>query len=160
MKWIIDGNNVLGVHKDKNWIPRISQIQNLISSSNALGEVIIVFDGSSIPYLPKKNVRVVFTNSQQAYDSADDYIIQILQDNENATVVTDDVQLKNRVQAKGVKTMSNAEFKQLIKRKTTPKPRSITDQIITDGKEKLNVKINSKQILEELIKPRPRLDDD
>lgn len=158
MIYLVDGHNVCFYLKNQsgNNQKNIEEyIQQLINLSNSLNNVIIVFDGLPVGFTPKQNVKVFFTNSRQGNDSADDFIIHLLNDLKNVTVITNDRHLRNRVKAKGEKILSVEHFIKMVRKKSLPRPRPFSSSELEDEKVKRAQGINSKELLEEMKKRKP-----
>ncbi|MGI8593738.1 MAG: NYN domain-containing protein [Solirubrobacteraceae bacterium] len=107
MRWIVDGNNVMGSRPDGWWRDRPGAMQRLVSELDvfaaASGEqVLVVFDGSPRD-LRADCVEVAFAR-RSGRDAADDEIVRRTAADPAAgdlTVVTSDRALAERVRAGG-----------------------------------------------------------
>jgi len=107
MRWIIDGNNVMGSRPDGWWRDRPRAMQRLVSELDAFAvasgeEVLVVFDGGPRE-LRADRVEVAFAR-RSGRDAADDEIVRRAAEDpepDALTVVTSDRALAGRARATG-----------------------------------------------------------
>ena len=121
VRWIIDGNNVMGAAPDGWWNDPRAGAERLTQRiarwcRDREDDVIVVFDGrhdASIARLAGGNLSVEFAGSS-ARDAADDRIVELLGDEPPATtVVTSDRGLIARLPA-GVATIGAGTFRRRL----------------------------------------------
>jgi len=105
MRYVIDANNlagVLGILDEEDFdLQLIDSIKNFIGDKNI--QVDLVFDSSDYFGDWKRigNINVFYTPRDEQYNCADDKIVDIFSKNinnkDNVVLVTDDIELQNRV---------------------------------------------------------------
>ena len=106
MRWLVDGNNVMGARADGWWRDRDGAMQRLVNALDDLAaasgdEVAVVFDGRDVG-LQATHARVVFA------PHADDAIAERAAP--GVTVVTSDRELAGRARAAGAEVTGAGAF--------------------------------------------------
>ena len=97
MRWLVDGNNVMGARPDGWWRDREGAMQRLVNALDDFGEeVVVVFDGRERE-LQAVRARVLFA------PHADDLIAD--EAGPGVTVVTSDRELAARARAAGAEVV-------------------------------------------------------
>lgn len=120
LRWIVDGNNVVGSRPDGWWHDRtgaqLRLVDEVVRWRDAVGEpVVIVIDGYPSDRLPeglRDGVEVRYSHARQR-DAADDEIVRIVDGHdepETLRVVTSDRVLRERVAAFGAQTEGGGRF--------------------------------------------------
>ena len=107
MRWIVDGNNVMGSRPDGWWRDRPGAMRRLVEELDALAaasgaEILVVFDGRPRE-LRAQRVEVAFAK-RSGRDAADDEIVRRAAEDPapgDLTVITSDRTLAERARATG-----------------------------------------------------------
>ena len=107
MRWIVDGNNVMGSRPDGWWRDRPCAMQRLVSELDAFvaasgDEMLVVFDGRPCE-LRVERVEVAFARRAGRHAADDEIVRRAAKDPapNHLTVVTSDRALAGRVRATG-----------------------------------------------------------
>jgi hypothetical protein len=107
MRRIVDGMNVIGTRPDGWWRDRRGAQRRLVADLGLLGEPLtVVFDGREHDTEPSRRVEVLFAAH------ADDTIAQLA--GPDATVVTSDRGLAERVRARGAAVEPSKAFRERL----------------------------------------------
>jgi predicted RNA-binding protein with PIN domain len=115
MRWLVDGMNVIGSRPDGWWIDRRAAMERLAQqlsdyASSTGEEMTVVFDGEAFD-LPTR-IEVAFAAGGP--NAADDELVRIaasLPRPEEATVVTSDRLLAQRIRALGANVLGAKAFR-------------------------------------------------
>jgi uncharacterized protein YaiI (UPF0178 family) len=108
VRWLVDGNNVMGSRPDGWWRDRPAAMQRLVSQLEQLGEpVTVIFDGRPQDLDAPSDVTVEFA-SRAGRDAADDDIARAA--GPGITVVTSDADLRRRAQEAGAEVIGAREL--------------------------------------------------
>jgi hypothetical protein len=115
VRWLIDGNNVMGARPDGWWRDRPGAMQRLVLALGDLGEpVTVVFDGRPRPLDAPAGVTVTFAR-RAGRDAADDEIARMAAaDPSGLTVATSDARLAERVRAAGAAVEGAGAFRRRL----------------------------------------------
>jgi predicted RNA-binding protein with PIN domain len=119
MRWLVDGNNVIGARPDGWWRDRAGAMARLVVAldgfAHATGEdVAVVFDGRERDVGQAAAARVDVAFAPGARNAADDAIAaRVAGDGDPATltVVTSDRELAQRVRAAGAEVVGAGGFR-------------------------------------------------
>ncbi len=124
MRWLIDGNNLLGSKPDGWWRDRRAAVQRLVRTlvahhGRTEGALTVVFDGPPDAEVAEVGraggITVEFAPGRR--NAADDVIARMVTEDLDAatlTVVTSDRGLSERVQVAGAPVMGSGSFRRLI----------------------------------------------
>ena len=112
VRWLVDGNNVMGARPDGWWRDRAGAMQRLVTALGTLdAPVTVVFDGRPRELDPPPNVTVAFA-TRSGRDAADDDIARMAGPGD--TVVTSDAALAERARAAGADVVGAGEFRRRL----------------------------------------------
>ena len=123
MRWIIDGNNVMGARPDGWWRDRAGASRALAARvaafAGAIGDPVeLVFDGRphELGLPPESPLRVVFAD-RPGRNAADDVIAELVEaarEPAAVRVVTSDAELAARVRAAGADVEGAGAFRRRL----------------------------------------------
>jgi hypothetical protein len=115
MRWLVDGNNVMGARPDGWWRDRPAAMQRLVTALGALAEpVTVVFDGRARALEAPPNVHVTFAR-RAGRDAADDEVARLaVAMGEPLTVVTSDAALADRAREAGAQIEGAGAFRRRL----------------------------------------------
>jgi len=109
----VDAMNVIGSRPDGWWRDRDKATRRLIQEIRewAREEVTVVLDAGPDELLGTVGFVTVVRAPRQGRNAADDEIVRLLDDAQEAVVVTSDAQLAQRARAKGADVMGAGTFR-------------------------------------------------
>jgi predicted RNA-binding protein with PIN domain len=117
-RWLVDGMNVIGSRPDRWWLDRDGAMRRLAALlerfARATGDAVtVVFDARPREQIEADSVEVVFAPERRR-DAADDEIVRILDhvdEPEAVRVVTSDIGLATRAEARGAEVVPAGAFR-------------------------------------------------
>jgi len=119
VRYLVDGNNVMGARPDGWWKDRVGAVRRLAADLARLAtsghQVTVVFDGAELDDLPEgtRDGVVVFYAGRSGRDAADDRIVELADadpDPSTLTVVTSDGALAEQVRGAGAQVTGAGRF--------------------------------------------------
>jgi uncharacterized protein YaiI (UPF0178 family) len=116
VRYLVDGNNVMGSRPDGWWRDRRGAMRRLVGELERFAEatgddVAVIFDGGRFDIPEAGKVKVDFA-SRKGRDAADDDIAARAEP--GLTVVTSDAELTRRVREKGADVVGAGEFRRRL----------------------------------------------
>jgi uncharacterized protein YaiI (UPF0178 family) len=111
--WFIDASNVVGSRPDGWWRDRDGATRRLIDTVRewAREDTTVVLDAGPDDLLGTVGRVTVVRAPRRARNAADDEIVRLVRDRDDALVVTSDKDLADRVRALGADVLGAGEFR-------------------------------------------------